>query len=163
MSSNRSVAAEQDDRLSKAAVVILRLKEKIALLEDDEKKRSEPIAVVGIGCRFPGGADGPDAFWSLLDEGRDAVQRLDARWSLVGSRPSEEAPSWAGLLTGAVDTFDAAGPRWCNWSGHNPLWTLRSNPVGIRSGRRPSRSAPVATPSRAADVNANVTILEDRG
>src|SRR5207247_35038 len=84
----------------------LLLREEVALREDDGKRRAEPIAVVGIGCRFPGGADGPDAFWSLLDEGRDAVQRLDARWSLVGSRPSEEAPSWAGLLTGAVDTFD---------------------------------------------------------
>ena len=27
----------------------------------------EPLAIVGIGCRFPGGADFPDAFWSLLE------------------------------------------------------------------------------------------------
>ncbi|MFI9503680.1 type I polyketide synthase [Nocardia sp. NPDC052566] len=33
----------------------------------------EPIAIVGIGCRFPGGAHGPDAFWRLLAEGRDTM------------------------------------------------------------------------------------------
>jgi myxalamid-type polyketide synthase MxaE and MxaD len=99
-------AATHEDRLNKAAVVIRRLKEKIALLEEDEQRGSEPIAIVGMGCRFPGGADNPDAFWSLLDAGRDAVQSLDARWALVGSRPSEGTPAWAGLLTEPVDAFD---------------------------------------------------------
>ena len=41
----------------------------------------EDIAVVGIGCRFPGGADSPDAFWRALVEGRDGVGRVpDDRW-----------------------------------------------------------------------------------
>ena len=34
----------------------------------------EPLAIVGIGCRFPQ-AENPDAFWNLLNEGRDAVTR----------------------------------------------------------------------------------------
>ncbi|GAA5018875.1 type I polyketide synthase [Streptomyces siamensis] len=34
------------------------------------------VAVVGVGCRFPGGADTPDAYWRLLREGRDAVGAL---------------------------------------------------------------------------------------
>ncbi|MER7009507.1 type I polyketide synthase, partial [Dactylosporangium sp. NPDC000555] len=33
----------------------------------------EPIAIVGIGCRFPGDVHGPDAFWQLLAEGREAI------------------------------------------------------------------------------------------
>ncbi|WP_437873438.1 SDR family NAD(P)-dependent oxidoreductase [Sorangium sp. So ce363] len=73
-----------------------------------EQERSEPIAIVGIGCRFPGGAHTPEAFWELLDPGRDAIQPLDARWELVGLKPSDEIPLWAGLLTGPVDGFDAA-------------------------------------------------------
>ena len=100
-------ALTQQERLNKAAVVIRRLKEKLATLESAELDRGEPIAIVGVGCRFPGGADDPAAFWALLDAGRDAIQPLAPRWALVGAQPGDEVPRWAGLLTGAVDGFDA--------------------------------------------------------
>ncbi|MFE0583347.1 SDR family NAD(P)-dependent oxidoreductase, partial [Streptomyces sp. NPDC058874] len=38
-----------------------------------ETGRSEPIAIVGMGCRFPGGVTRPEDFWQLLSEGTDAV------------------------------------------------------------------------------------------
>src|SRR5271157_5621227 len=42
---------------------------------------AEPVAVVGIGCRFPGDVAGPDSFWDLLVEGRNAISRVPAdRW-----------------------------------------------------------------------------------
>ena len=34
---------------------------------------AEPVAVVGIGCRFPGNVTGPDSFWQLLVDGVDAI------------------------------------------------------------------------------------------
>jgi epothilone polyketide synthase D len=97
-----------DDPLRQAAVVIRRLKERLVPLEQAEQDRTEPIAVIGMGCRFPGSADSVDTFWELLDAGRDAVGPLDQRWALVGDHPSEDVPHWAGLLTQPVDGFDAA-------------------------------------------------------
>ncbi|MFI1767206.1 beta-ketoacyl synthase N-terminal-like domain-containing protein [Streptomyces sp. NPDC020800] len=48
----------------------------------------EPIAVVGLGCRLPGGVHGPEQFWRLLTEGRDAVAQVpDGRWAEYGAVP----------------------------------------------------------------------------
>ena len=44
-------------------------------------KTREPIAIVGIGCRFPGGSNSPDEFWKMLRNGVDAVTEVPAdRW-----------------------------------------------------------------------------------
>ena len=45
----------------------------------------EPIAIVGIGCRFPGGVRTPEDFWRLLDAGADVVAELpgDRGWDLA--------------------------------------------------------------------------------
>lgn len=40
--------------------------------------RSEPIAIVGSGCRFPGGANSPSKLWNLLVEKRDALREIDS-------------------------------------------------------------------------------------
>ncbi|MFH8367578.1 SDR family NAD(P)-dependent oxidoreductase [Streptomyces sp. NPDC018031] len=79
------------------------------------------IAVVGIGCRFPGGADGPTAFWELLTEGRDAVTRVpEDRWRAEDfldpdpSAPGKTTTAWGGFVDG-VDRFD---PRFFGISGH---------------------------------------------
>ncbi|HXS85984.1 MAG TPA: SDR family NAD(P)-dependent oxidoreductase [Mycobacterium sp.] len=61
----------------------------------------EPIAIIGIGCRFPG-ADGPAAFWELLTDGRDAVGDIPReRWT-----PDPSGVGQGGFLD-QVDQFDA--------------------------------------------------------
>ncbi|WP_437760870.1 SDR family NAD(P)-dependent oxidoreductase [Sorangium sp. So ce1389] len=73
----------------------------------------EPIAIVGMGCRFPGGADDPDAFWRLLEGGRDAVTEVpEDRWDIDAYYdPNPDAPGklssrWGSFIRG-VDQFDA--------------------------------------------------------
>ncbi|MEZ4737583.1 MAG: polyketide synthase, partial [Caldilineaceae bacterium] len=71
----------------------------------------EPIAVIGMGCRFPG-ADSPDAYWHLLLEGRCAIRDLlPTRWdperyaSMEAATTSRTAWSRGGFLD-QIDQFD---------------------------------------------------------
>ena len=52
-----------------------------ARLEIAEKSSTEPIAVVGVGCRFPGGVNNADQYWDLLKNGRSGIVRVPPeRW-----------------------------------------------------------------------------------
>ena len=80
-------------------------------LEEQERAQREPVAIVGIGCRFPG-ADGPEAFWNLLKEGVDAIREVPAdRWDVNAlydpdpDAPGRVATRWGGFLD-RVDLFD---------------------------------------------------------
>jgi acyl transferase domain-containing protein/NADPH:quinone reductase-like Zn-dependent oxidoreductase/aryl carrier-like protein len=72
----------------------------------------DPIAIVGIGCRFPGGAGDPEAFWGLLEAGADAIREVPAdRWAVRAfhdpdpSRPGKTYSRWGGFVDG-IDRFD---------------------------------------------------------
>jgi acyl transferase domain-containing protein/acyl carrier protein len=52
-------------------------------IEVERSARTEPIAIVGMACRFPGGADSPAKFWSSLEKGFDAVTDMgNRRWAM---------------------------------------------------------------------------------
>jgi len=89
-----------------------KLEELQGRLDAAERARHEPLAIVGIGCRFPGGADSPDAFWRLLRDGVDAVRPTPAdRWDIEAHYdPSPGVPgkmySRAGGFLDRVDGFE---------------------------------------------------------
>ncbi len=66
---------------------------------------AEPIAVVGLSCRFPGADETAEGFWSLLSSGRSAVREVSSdRWPVADL--DGHARGYAALLQ-RVDTFDA--------------------------------------------------------
>jgi acyl transferase domain-containing protein len=69
--------------------------------------RPVPIAIVGMGCRFPGRVSHPDALWQLLASGTDAVSELPEGRFPKESRPAELLSARGGFLED-VDGFDAA-------------------------------------------------------
>jgi acyl transferase domain-containing protein len=71
------------------------------------------VAIVGIGCRFPGGSDDPDSFWDFLINKRDCIIKVPSdRWSIDKFYdPDPEAPGRmytcrAGFLEESLWSFD---------------------------------------------------------
>jgi acyl transferase domain-containing protein/NAD(P)-dependent dehydrogenase (short-subunit alcohol dehydrogenase family)/acyl carrier protein len=90
---------DRRDLLRRAYTVIKDLERRLELAE---RAGAEPIAIVGVDCRFPGGANGPDKYWRLLRDGRDAIQPFPA------DRGGLDGPVWHGGFLDSIDQFDPA-------------------------------------------------------
>ncbi|MCP4347098.1 MAG: aminotransferase class III-fold pyridoxal phosphate-dependent enzyme [Desulfobacterales bacterium] len=117
---------EQLSSSQQALLVIQKLKAK---LEATEREKTEPIAIIGMACRFPGGADDPDAFWQLLRNGTDAITEVPPdRWDI--NAYYDPAPGatgkmytrYGGFLNRKVDMFDP------QFFGISPLETATIDP-----------------------------------
>ncbi|NEQ47701.1 MAG: SDR family NAD(P)-dependent oxidoreductase [Leptolyngbya sp. SIOISBB] len=81
-------------------------------LETIRQQQTEPIAIVGMACRFPGGANSPEAYWELLRNGVDAITDIpEQRWNVAAHYdPDAEAPgkmyTRSGGFIDQVDQFD---------------------------------------------------------
>jgi acyl transferase domain-containing protein/2-polyprenyl-3-methyl-5-hydroxy-6-metoxy-1,4-benzoquinol methylase len=69
--------------LSVVKQAYLKIEELQARLDAAEQAKREPIAIVGMACRFPGGSHDPESFWQFLREGKDAIREIPAdRWDV---------------------------------------------------------------------------------
>jgi acyl transferase domain-containing protein/acyl carrier protein len=104
--------APELDLLDRDALLSL-AKRQSSRLRTLEEARTEPIAIVGIGCRFPGQAYGPQRFWRMLEDGVDAISEVPPdRWDVerfYDANPATRGRTysrWGGFIED-VDRFDA--------------------------------------------------------
>ncbi|SBT94568.1 Acyl transferase domain-containing protein [Streptomyces sp. DI166] len=97
------------DTLKRAYLTMERLQRRI---EEYERARSEPIAVVGVGCRFPGGVTDTETYWQLLVNGVDAIRDIPAdRWDNAAFYDEEQGKpgvinTRSGGFLDRIDRFD---------------------------------------------------------
>jgi acyl transferase domain-containing protein/NADPH:quinone reductase-like Zn-dependent oxidoreductase/acyl carrier protein len=96
--------------LKQALRAVEQMKQK---LDAAETRQHQPIAIIGIGCRFPGEVYDTASFWELLKHGREAISTVPPdRWDIDEfydpdpSKPGKMVSRVGGFLTG-VDLFDA--------------------------------------------------------
>ncbi len=120
MTTGEAVGSEMSpayrDRLQRALTVVDTLQrrlEKADSVRREQDKLDCPIAVVGMGCRFPGGAHTPELFWKLLTQKKDAIVQTPLfRWDPdVWYDPDPDVPNRINTRNGAflerVDGFDS--------------------------------------------------------
>ena len=109
------MAAASPDRRAIITEALRKIDDLTARLEIAEKGDTEPIAVVGMGCRFPGGVNTPAQYWRLLQDGARGIVRVpaerwnaDAYYSADHSVPGTICSREGGFLTSwQPDEFDA--------------------------------------------------------
>src|SRR5688572_3678127 len=89
------------------------LKKARTRLESLEAQKRDPIAIVGLGCRFAG-CSSPAELWQLLCDGRDAITEIPKdRWDAQAyfsadiKEPGKMTTRWGGFVKD-IDRFDAA-------------------------------------------------------
>jgi acyl transferase domain-containing protein len=88
------------------------MKGRQATMESQNFTDPNAIAIVGMGCRFPGGVTNPEQYWELLKNGTDAIREVPPdRWSNAEfyhpdrEKPGKMVTRWGGFLDG-IDQFD---------------------------------------------------------
>jgi acyl transferase domain-containing protein/acyl carrier protein len=121
---------DQMTPLQRAALAIKELRTRLnaaELAQKDPTSHSayvEPVAIVGMGCRFPGQADTPEAFWHLLQNGIDAIGDIPAdRWDIASHFDPD--PDVIGKMRvnqgGYLDQVDQFDPQFFNISPREAL------------------------------------------
>jgi acyl transferase domain-containing protein/NADPH:quinone reductase-like Zn-dependent oxidoreductase/acyl carrier protein len=105
--------AEPRDNLSTAQRALYEIRTLKAKIAELERAQKEPVAIVGLGVRFPGGASTPDSFWDLLSNGVDAGTEIpSSRWPIdqyYNADPDAPGKMYArhGAFLGDPALFDA--------------------------------------------------------
>ncbi|UZO79161.1 amino acid adenylation domain-containing protein [Aquimarina sp. ERC-38] len=97
------------EQLKQALIAIKKLKNEL-----QRSKVSDPIAIIGIGCRFPGGVSDLEGYWELLSKGKDAITEVPVeRWNHTDwfseekNKQGKTYSKWGGFLSD-IESFDTS-------------------------------------------------------
>ncbi|NEP57199.1 MAG: SDR family NAD(P)-dependent oxidoreductase [Symploca sp. SIO2G7] len=120
-----NVTAKNNNEVELMKKALVELRKTKAKLQTLESAKSEPIAIIGLGCRCPGGSDEPEAYWKMLWDGIDAAIEVPKdRWDIDDYYDPDPDTlgkmytRYANFLT-QVDKFDpeffGISPREAKW------------------------------------------------
>jgi acyl transferase domain-containing protein len=107
----REIETDRRVLLKNALAALGKMKQK---LDSIERAQKEPLAIVGMACRFPGHANSPEALWQLLRSGADAIEEVpSSRWDIDAYYDPD--PETAGKMCtrggGFVDDVELFDPQ----------------------------------------------------
>jgi acyl transferase domain-containing protein/SAM-dependent methyltransferase/acyl carrier protein len=112
MTNANQTESDTTANLSPVKRALLEIRELREKLDQVERQKTEPIAIVGLGLRFPGGANDPESFWQLLRDGVDAIAEVPPdRWDINAyydadpDKPGKMSTRFGAWLAD-VDKFD---------------------------------------------------------
>jgi 3-oxoacyl-(acyl-carrier-protein) synthase/SAM-dependent methyltransferase/acyl carrier protein len=110
---SRQTVAQTAEDLSPVKRALVEIRRLRAELDSCRRGQLEPVAIIGLAVRLPGGITSPESFWKALAEGEDLIttvppERWDAQayWSPDGDQPGTMYDTHGGFLSD-IDAFDA--------------------------------------------------------
>ncbi|WP_218651874.1 type I polyketide synthase [Nostoc sp. C052] len=108
------MVSSSDERSRIAKEALVQLRETKAKLTELEQAQTEPLAIIGMSCRLPGGANSPEEFWQHLRAGADLVSEVPlSRWDIQAfydpnpGTPGKIYTRQGAFLNLPIDRFDA--------------------------------------------------------
>ncbi|MBD2776534.1 non-ribosomal peptide synthetase/type I polyketide synthase [Iningainema tapete] len=110
---NENSGNKSTDYKKLIATTLTKMEAMQARITELETRQSEPIAVVGMGCRFPGGINSPEAYWNYCKAGLDAIVEVPkTRWDISkfydrDPKPGKMNTRYGGFIQEDITAFDA--------------------------------------------------------
>ncbi|MEH2032453.1 MAG: SDR family NAD(P)-dependent oxidoreductase [Nostoc sp.] len=145
------MVSSSDERSRIAKEALVKLRETKAKLTELEQAQTEPLVIVGMSCRLPGGANSPEEFWQHLRAGADLVSEVPlSRWDIQAfydpnpGTPGKIYTRQGAFLNLPIDRFDAQffgiSPREANFLDPQQRLLLEVCWESLESAGVPSKS-----------------------